>query len=524
MSKFNTKTEDKALINKMGEAAYKLSPKEELVATVLTTFIEKSYYESQNEVLDRINKASLKCDVEFVAKTALYTRREANMRSSSHVLAAELASRISGTEWGSKFYKSICVRPDDMAEILGYYLNVMNKDTEGHKIANAMKKGFKSKLESMDPYLIDKYKMPSKSISLIDLVNLFRPKPTTANTEAYRRLMHGESLDGLYTTKILEKEMSKAGQGATNKKTAKSAAITETLETNASKMPIFNLVRNLRNILENTPEQVDLVVETMTNPAKIMKSRMLPFRFASAYQEVDKLATSEAKTKILNALEVAINYACENIPKLVGTTAILIDHSGSMRGSNERSGGISAFSKVTSSSIANLFGCMLMQTQDNVYMGLFGDKLVRVNNIDRTKGVLKTHGEVHAKGSQCGLSSEHGLYEFFGDVVKHKVRVDNVVIFSDMVIGSNSWYGRGTAHGFSTNGGSFNRLLEQFKIVNPMANIVSVDLRQTEGTTVFNKKIGVTQVAGWSEKIFDTLGGLSKGYEDIIKEIEAIKL
>ncbi|MFV2014204.1 MAG: TROVE domain-containing protein, partial [Candidatus Heimdallarchaeota archaeon] len=350
------------------------------------------------------------------------------------------------------------------------------------------------------------------------------------NAVAYKRVVNGESLEGLYTTKILEKEMSKAGQNVVDKKAAKAEAIKETLETNVGKMPIFNLIRNLRNILINTPDQVDLVCEIINNREKIIKSRMLPFRFASAYEEVEKIKTSsdvvfenKTKTKILTALENAINLSCENIPKLVGNTAILIDHSGSMTGGSGSSA-VSTFSNVTTSKIANLFGCMLMQTQDNVYMGLFGDTLIRVDDIDRTKGILKTHTEVHTKGTGVGGGSEHGLFLFFADIVKHRVRVDNVVIFSDMVIGSNSWYGQGSVDGHSTNSGSFNKLLIEFKAINPQSTIISVNLRQTDGSTVFNKEHGVTQISGWSEKIFDTLNGLSKGYDEIIKEIEAIKL
>ncbi len=531
MAKFNKKAEKETLINDMGQKAFKLSPEEELVATVLTTFVTNSFYESENEVLKRIRESAMRCDTEFVAKAALYTRREANMRSSSHVLAAELANRISGKEWGKRFYKNICIRPDDMSEILGYYFNIIRggvtiTNDVKKKITNAMKKGFKAKLESMDPYLIDKYKMPNRAISLIDLVNLFHPKVTDVNSEAYKRLMNGESLEGLYTTKILEKEMSKAGQTATDKSAAKTKAITETLTNNEGKMPIFNLIRNLRNILESAVDQVDNVVETMTNRDKIVKSRLLPFRFVSAYTEVEKLTSVDraAKTKVLNALETAISLSCENIPKLVGNTAILIDHSGSMRGGTGGTSKVSAFSNVTSSVIANLFGCMLMQTQDNVYMGLFGDKLIRVDDIDREKGILASHMNIHDLGRNCGGSSEHGLFEFFADVVKHRVRVDNVIIFSDMVIGSNSWYGRGTTEGYRTNSGSFNTLFSEFKAMNPLANVVSVDLHQTKGTTVFNKALGVTQVAGWSDKIFDTLNGMSKGYDEIISEINAIEL
>lgn len=526
-------------VNLMGEAAYRLNPKEELVSTVLTTFVNKSYYEGEKEIIDRIKKAALICDPEFVAKTAIYTREEANMRSTSHLLAGELADRVNGKSWAASFYNKILVRPDDMSEILAYYFDFKAvKNANGKfKITNPIKKGFKKKLESMDAYLIDKYKMANRNVSLIDLVNLFRPKPTQKNEEAYKRLLKGESLDGLYSTKILEKEKSKAGQGlktATAKAEAKTKAITETLESNAGDNPVMNILRNLVSVLENAPDQVNLVCEILTNRDKIKKSRLLPFRFASAYAEVDAIGSKRTSTaikfekenkvdlkeKVLYALEIAINISCENIPVLQGNTAILIDHSGSVRGDGGGVSTVSAFSKTTTANIGNLFGCMLMQTQSNVFMGLFGDKLIIVDTIDRKKGILKNNKDIYELGGKCGKCTEQGIYDFFEDVVKNKVRVDNVIVFSDMVIGKENWYGIK-----STNrAGSFQHLFKKFKAINPVANVVTVDIRQIGGTSVFDKSLGVTQVSGWSDKVFETLRTMGKGYEEIIAQIEKIKL
>ena len=60
---------------------------------------------------------------------------------------------------------------------------------------------------------------------------------------AYRRLMHGESLDGTYDAKILEKEMAETGKNASNEQElvlAKHDAIKSVLEKG---MPIMNLHR-----------------------------------------------------------------------------------------------------------------------------------------------------------------------------------------------------------------------------------------------------------------------------------------
>lgn len=549
MAKFNTKKEKvtPTEVNQMGEKAYKLDAKEELVATVLTTFLQKSYYESEDEVVNRIKAAIENVSPEFAAKVALYTRREANMRSSSHLIAGEVAKRISGKEWGKNFYKKICVRPDDMSEILAYYLAV-NKVGSGNKIPNAMKKGFKAKLETMDAYLIDKYKMKNRDISLIDLFNLFHPKATQKNAEAFKRFVNGESLDGLYGSKILEKELSAAGQGNKTKeevKEAKAKAI-EAVLNNDKGCPIFNLVRNLRNTLLLAPSQVTKACEQLMIEEKIINSRLLPFRFASAWGEIEKLRYSDVKNpgasevvfekdseinlteaqfnakkaEIMSALEVAVNHSCHNIPKLAGNTAILIDHSGSVRGDGGGTSFVSAFSKVTKANIGNLFGTMLMQTQDNVYMGLFGDRLIRVDDIDRSKGILQSNADSFRKGIECGGATENGLYTFLNDCIKNNVKVNNLIIFSDMVIGSGGNWDMSSDRTY----GGFQTLFKKFKEVNSTCNVVSVDITQTKGTSVFDKSLGVTQVAGWSNKIFDIIEGATVGYKELIKQIEAIEL
>ena len=98
------------------------------------------------------------------------------------------------------------MRPDDMSEILGCYAALNDKNPKKLRgISSAIKKGFKTALEGLDPYRIDKYKMDSRVITMVDLVNLFHPKGNQANKMAFQYLIEGRSLSGLYESKILEK-------------------------------------------------------------------------------------------------------------------------------------------------------------------------------------------------------------------------------------------------------------------------------------------------------------------------------
>lgn len=557
MGKYNSKKEEvkPTAKNFMNEDAFLLKPKEELVSTVMTTFLQDSYYEREGKIVKRITDLVEKVDPLFAAKLAIYVRNEGNLRSVSHLVSALLAKYVGGTDWGKRFYNRIVVRPDDMSEIVSAYANLNGMGLNDlKKIPNSIKKGFKEALERLDAYQIDKYKMQNREVSLIDLVRLFHPKGNQKNAEAYKRLVNGESLADLYESKVLEKEMTKAGQttkGATQeeKMEAKREAITAVLD-NVKGMPVMNLLRNLRNILLYAPDKVADACHQLTIEKKILNSRLLPFRFATAYSEIEKVMYADTKTKptssivfeseeskqlvteskfnelkqnLLDAIEGAIEIACQNIPELEGNVAILCDHSGSCRGDGGGSSKVSAFSSTTTAMIGNLFGTMMAWRQHDVYVGLFGDRLIQVP-FDRNKRLLDFNKKSYQMGAACGGATEKGIYTFLETVVKEKKKIDNIIVFSDCQIGRGGaftpWYGTD----YNDRSQHFHELFKEFRKINPKANFIVVNLRQSGGTSVFDKSQRILNIAGWSDKIFDTIKSQTKGWDAIIKEIESIEI
>ena len=559
MAKFNEKKTVKQpeSVNFMGEKAFLLKAKEEFVSSIMTTFLSKegSYYESSNEEVKRILSLLDKIDPLFACKAAIYARENGNMRSISHLLGAALAKHISGQEYAKRFYNKLIVRADDMSEIVSAYANLNGMELNDlKKIPNSIKKGFKEALERLDAYQIDKYKMKKRNVTLVDLVRLFHPHATQKNAEAYKRLIEGKSLEGLYTSKVLEKEMTKAGQitkaaSEEEKVEAKREAIVSVLD-NVKGMPIMNLLRNLRNIILYAPDKVDDACAQLRIQNKIVNSRLLPFRFATAYEEIEKIQYDDTKSKptssivfeseetkqqvsesrfnelkqnLLDAIEGAIEISCQNIPELDGNCAILCDHSGSCRGDGGGSSKVSAFSSTTTAMIGNLFGTMMAYRQHDVYLGLFGDRLIQVP-FDRNKRLLDFNKQSYQMGAKCGGATEKGIYTFLETVVKEKKKIDNIIVFSDCQIGRGGaftpWYGTD----YNERSQHFHELFKEFRKINPNANFIVVNLRQSGGTSVFDKSQRILNIAGWSEKIFDTIKSQCRGWDAIIKEIEAIEI
>lgn len=567
MARFSTKKTavEPTEINFMGEKAFKLDTKEELVSTVMTTFLENSYYENKSEIVERIKSLLDDVDPLFAAKLAIYARNKGNLRSVTHLVAAYIARNLQNKEWAKRFYDKIVVRPDDMTEILSAYaqLNGMTDDRI-KKIPNSIKKGFRTALERLDAYQIDKYKMKSRSFSLIDLVRLFHPKGNSKNAEAYHRLLTGEKLSDMYDSKILEKEMTKAGQTTKDmtekdKLEAKKEAITSVID-NVKGMPIMNLLRNLRNILLYAPDKVKDVCEQLVIKDKITNSRLLPFRFATAYAEIEKMKYDtessldksaikfetekvvknctetefeQNKERILESIEKALEISCLNIPKLEGNVAILVDDSGSMRGDTDfGSSRVSAFSKVKTSMVAHLFASMVMSRQENVYVGLFGDTLLNVP-VKRNMRLLDYTKWHYEEGEKCGGGTEQGIYDFMTQVVKEKKKIDNIIVFSDCQIGNTNtkgcrdsnrpftaWYGMDT----STRSKHFHEVFKEFRKINPNSNFIVVNLRQNGSTSVFDRSQRILNIAGWSDKIFDVITSQCKGWDAVLKEIETIEI
>lgn len=518
MARFNTTSKGKnKTTNHVGAPAFKQTAELELVSILLTSFVQDSYYEKSSSQMDRLSEILKKVDPEFAAKAAVYARHEFGMRSISHVLSVELIKHISGQPWAKNFFREVIRRPDDMTEIVSYYYSKGNK-----KLPNSLKKGLAKAFDKFDAYQLAKYRGERKDVSLVDVVNLVHPIPTQKNDKALTDLVN----DTLKNVDTWEAKLSEAGKGnktSEEKDEAKAEAWKEMLE--SGKMPYFALLRNLRNILEQAPNLVDKACEILVNEKLIKNSLVLPFRFLSAYNEIEALkGTSNSKsikfekesdnvTKVLKALEKAVRVSVNNLPELAGNTVILSDNSGSMTGDRGGSSLTSRLSNTKTSDIANLFAMLYWLKAENTYVGLFGDRLIEPK-LDRNLGVFENFKIVDQEKNKCGGATEHGIFEFFKKAIKEKTHIDTLVVFSDCQIGSScAWFGSGSG----TQSNDFNKLYEEYRRINPNFRCYSVNLKGY-GSTVFNDS--VFKLAGWSEKIFDIMKIMEQDRNALIKTIK----
>jgi len=187
-----------------------------------------------------------------------------------------------------------------------------------------------------------------------------------------------------------------------------------------------------------------------------------------------------------------------------------------MRGDGGGASLVSAMSRRTTADIANLFAALYWKKAQNSLVGLFGDRLI-MPLMKPEMDVFTAFKHINKEAMQCGPSTEAGIFEMFDKLIREKIVVDRVVIFSDCQIGTGCvWFDqRGNS------GASFNTLFQKYKKeVNPNLMAYSVDLRGY-GNTLF--KDSVITVAGWSDKIFDMMHAIETS-GSIESEINKIQL
>lgn len=472
MSRFNSPTVGTKTVNKAGGEAYTQSPKLELVSILLTSFANDTFYEKAESKFDRLKGLIKLNDPLFVAKAAVYARNEFGMRSITHVLASELAPYLSKQEWAKRFYSAIIHRPDDMMEIISYM------KAHKQKIPNAMKKGFALAFDRFDAYQLGKYRGETKTVKLVDVVNLVHPVPVEKNKVALEALVKGT----LKATATWEAALTKAGQiegTAEDKAEAKKEAWGEMIK--SGRMGYFALLRNLRNIMQVNPELEGEVISQLTNRDKIKKSLVLPFRFFTAITELEILSNTR---KIVAAISTAAEISLDNVPEFPGKTLIAIDVSGSMGGKPEE--------------IARMFGAVLYKATDSTLLTF--DNVAKFVTLNPNDSLLSLTKAIPFTG---GGTNFNAIFE------KIEQKFDRIIILSDMQGWIADGWGRAAYANYKMRTGA-----------DPL--IYSFDL-QNYGSMEFPER-NVFCLAGFSDKIFDIMKVLEEDREALIHKVESIVL
>ena len=408
MAKFNKPSQTILTTNAEGHAAYAMPERLKLVTQVLTSFFrEEKFYGDNSDDLIATLESVIRKDPEFVSKLAVYARRVFNMRSVSHVLVCYLAHEPAGKPFVRNTVRGVVQRGDDATEILSFYLS-----TFGKPIPNALRKGLEDVFLTFDEYTLAKYKGTSHALKMRDVLCLTRPKPQSEEQSAmWKRLLE----DRLTPPLTWETQLSANG----NTRETWEALI------DSGKVGYMALLRNLRNIINAQPSNIEKVFAQIESPEAVRASRQLPFRFLSAYKSLPANAGSRA----LDALEAAAEASIGNMEQLEGTTVIAVDSSGSM------SSLVSGHSTVRCCEIGTMLGLLANRICQNSIFYTF-DYVIRQEPVSRRQGML--YMATHLSRANGGTNMDLPFQQMIHD----RVKADRLIIISDNMcnMGETAWY------------------------------------------------------------------------------------
>ena len=438
MAKFNTKaTKNRAgegftgtigveTVNHQGGTGFLRDEKSELFLAAVSNFMGDTFYESSDDRNDRLvsltHKVALN-DPVWISKFANWLRNEGNMRSVSILVALEAADALikAGVAGTRPLVSSVLKRADEPGEALGYWRSV-----KGSKLPAAVKRGIADAVvNTYNEYSLPKYDSDNSAYTFADTIRIVHPKPKDHVQEALFRYAIEKRFDSKavpspWLAKLnLRKELMSRDKDALIKslstesgrqliadagltweavagKVGLSAEIWEALIPN---MGYMALLRNLRNFRKDGVSEKSYkdVLNKLSDPDQVAKSKQFPFRFLSAYYaNEDHLPTAAA-------LEEALNHSLANVPVLKGKSLILVDRSGSMFGySRDRS-------KLNDADKAALFGIALALRAENATLVQFGtdSQVVQFRKGDSILPLLKKFKSLGGTNTSAAIQSHY---------------------------------------------------------------------------------------------------------------------
>lgn len=461
--------------NYEGGEAFELHPEEKLLhLTGTCLFNEPKFYgeigETEQKILDTVSQVA-NTEPKLLLQLASYLRSEQNLRTVPNFLLVASANqpKIKGTKLITDYAPKIINRADELTEVLAIQLEYFKKP-----IPNSIKKAVAKCFSKFDEYQFAKYNRKSK-VTFKDAILISHAKEPS---EIIKKILN----DDLKTPYTWEVEISKGGDK------------TQTWEKliDSNKLGYFALIRNLRNILEAkvSNEHIQKVTTTITSSEKVKNSQLFPFRFYQAYKELHEVPNVNV-SKVLDALEIAMEIAFSNIPKIPGTTFIACDTSNSMEDK------LSAKSKMTRKEVGLLLGVAANRFTDNSLFGCFGNDF-DIYNPRKTSAIIDTVNNVHQWSGKLGCSTNgYKAIQYLSD---NNIKVDRILIFTDcQLYDSEQGYSWRSSDDEMTIRKEFNKYRQN---INKDCKIYLFDL-STYGKVNFPENDqSVTNISGWSENIF----------------------
>lgn len=372
-----------------GGKAKRINSEQALRRSVMACMLwENEFYENGETIADRIVHLVGEVGVEKASEIAIEARTTGNLRHVPLLICAAMAKKYNGNLVG-KTIEAVINRADELTE----YVAIVNKVNSNKGVKQSLsaqsKKGLAKAFTKFDEYALAKYNRDGE-IKLRDVLFLSHAKPKDGRqADLWKRLISGD----LVTPDTWETNLSTGG----GKKETFERLLKE------GKLGYMALLRNLRNMVESG---VDHKLVRKALLARKGAERVLPFRYVAA----SKYAPSFAKD-----IDQALQASVAEMEELPGTTAVLVDVSGSMNWAK-----VSERSELTRLDAACALASIIPAEHLRVFS--FSNNVVEVSNVRGLSGMDAVSRSQPHSGTALGNAVRQ-----INDTVKY----DRLIVITD---------------------------------------------------------------------------------------------
>lgn len=373
MAKFNTRTTRAAVpagpltataetrtVNHEGGVGFTRDDKSDLMLLATTTIdlTADAFYEAGDarvkRFIDLIGRTAT-TDPQWTYQFLTWLRTKGNIRTAAVVGGVEAARAMatSGIPGGRHMVATVLRRADEPGEAIAYH-----HARHGRRLPMPVKRGIGDAAARLyNEYALLKYDTGSHAVRFADVLAITHPTPDPAKAHwqgplfayAIDRRYGRDAADGLRALDMIRRNailreqwasddphfeldpnvLRDAGMTWEDAMSAVGGHVTDKADVWRNLIPTMGFMarlRNLRNFDEAglTDADVKPVIDMLLDADQVRGSKQLPLRFLSAYRAAPSLRWAYP-------LEKALDVSVENIPRLPGSTLIMIDTSSSMR-------------------------------------------------------------------------------------------------------------------------------------------------------------------------------------------------
>ncbi len=497
--------------NHAGGPAYQLTDRQALAQLAATGCVAQTYYVDERSQLDELLAAVGRVEPDFVAKTAVYTRRNGHMKDTPAILLAALAS-ISPQLLSVAFPRVV-----DNGRMLRNFVQVLRSGTTGRSsLGTRPKKLVQSWLNAASDDALLRASI-GRSPSLADVIRMVHPKPGSAGREAFYAWLIGKPCDaGLLPRTVqdyLAYRASPTGKPVPDVPFQMLTSVPLTAKQWARvarrsgwQMMRMNLNTFQRHGVFDLATARRQIVERLTDRDEIAKARVLPYQIMAAWMNLNDAMPDEIKAAVAQAMEMAL----DNVPTLDGRVVVCPDVSGSMTMpvTGHRQGSTSAMRCVD---VAALFAAAVVRN----------NTVARVMPFDTMVHDVKIRPDIRVMENAAHLASFGGggtaCSAPLARLNKEEAKVDLVILVSD----NQSW-----ADGTRSAGTPVMAEWMTLKRRCPDAKLVCLDIAPY-ATTPAHERPDVLNIGGFSDTVFNLIAAFGQdrlGPDHWVGEIEKVRL